>query len=141
VPDPADDKNRARMRQKAAELRRRAADLAGSIASTEEHVAATLEKVADHRPPDDAERLRARADEARGSHCRFDAGDVSGPPVAESGRHARLQPRAKGFAADARLLVVMRSANLGRRGRVRPGGGARIGGGLRRMPAEMSHGR
>jgi hypothetical protein len=65
VPDPADDKYRTHTRQKVDDLRRQAANLAGSIASTEERVADTLEKVADHRPPDDAKRLRARADEAR----------------------------------------------------------------------------
>jgi hypothetical protein len=46
-------------------LRRRIADVADHVSVTEEQVAGTLERVAEHRPRPDAERLRARANEAR----------------------------------------------------------------------------
>jgi hypothetical protein len=46
-------------------LRRQSAELAGAIASTEEQVADTLDRVAEHRPPHDADRLHAQATEAR----------------------------------------------------------------------------
>jgi hypothetical protein len=46
-------------------LRRQSAELAGAIAATEEQVADTLDKVAEHRPPHDADRLHAQATEAR----------------------------------------------------------------------------
>jgi hypothetical protein len=43
----------------------KSAELAGAIASTEEQVADTLDRVAEHRPPHDADRLHAQATEAR----------------------------------------------------------------------------
>lgn len=52
-------------REQQAELRRRMAEVAGYVAATEEKVAATLEEVAKHRAPHDAERLTAKAEEAR----------------------------------------------------------------------------
>jgi hypothetical protein len=61
------DANRAmrRNREQHAELRRRMAEVAGSVAATEEKVAATLDEAAKLRSPDDAERLSAKAEEAR----------------------------------------------------------------------------
>jgi hypothetical protein len=53
------------IRQKAVQLRRRAAEVARSVADTEDQVAATLEKVAERRTGPDAERLHAKAGEAR----------------------------------------------------------------------------
>ena len=44
---------------------RRAAEVASFVAATEEKVASTLEKVAEHRAPHDAMRLRAKAQDAR----------------------------------------------------------------------------
>jgi hypothetical protein len=51
--------------QEAIRLRRWMADVANVVAVTEEQVAETLERVAKHRSPLDAERLRAGASEAR----------------------------------------------------------------------------
>jgi uncharacterized protein YhbP (UPF0306 family) len=52
-------------REQHAELRRRMAEVAGYVAATEEKIAATLDEVAKFRPPHDAERLSAKAEEAR----------------------------------------------------------------------------
>lgn len=64
--DPTDEERAHRLGQKEAELRRRMAEMAGSVAATEEKVADTFEQVAKHRSPPDAERLRAKARDARG---------------------------------------------------------------------------
>lgn len=52
-------------REQHAELRRRMAEVAGYMAATEEKVAATLDEVAKFRPPHEAKRLSAKAEEAR----------------------------------------------------------------------------
>jgi hypothetical protein len=52
-------------REQHAELRRRMADVAGYVAATEEKIAATLDEIAKFRSPSDAERLSAKAEEAR----------------------------------------------------------------------------
>jgi hypothetical protein len=54
-----------RFEQERVVLRQRMAEVAATVADTEEQVASTLEDVAEHRPPSDAERLRAQAEEAR----------------------------------------------------------------------------
>jgi hypothetical protein len=54
-----------RNREQHAELRRRMAEVAGFVAATEEKVAATLDEVAKFRSPHDAQRLNAKAEEAR----------------------------------------------------------------------------
>jgi hypothetical protein len=51
--------------QEAIRLRRWVAEVANWVSATEEQVADTLDRVAEHRPAVDAERLRARASEAR----------------------------------------------------------------------------
>lgn len=53
------------LKQEGARLRRQSAQLASFVAATEEEVADTLEKVAENRPPHDAQRLIAMAEEAR----------------------------------------------------------------------------
>jgi hypothetical protein len=64
--DPIDAERIMRhQREQHAELRRRMAEVAGSVAATEEKIAATLDEVAKFRPPHDAERLNAKAEEAR----------------------------------------------------------------------------
>jgi hypothetical protein len=62
---PTEKKRADHAAQEAARLRLWAAEVASSLAATEEEVTRTLEKIAQHRSPPDAERLRARADEAR----------------------------------------------------------------------------
>ena len=52
-------------RERHAELRRRMGEVAGHVAATEEKIAATLDEVAKFRPPHEAERLSAKAEEAR----------------------------------------------------------------------------
>jgi hypothetical protein len=49
----------------AARLRSQAAEAARSVAATEDRLADTFEAIAEHRSPQDAQRLRALADEAR----------------------------------------------------------------------------
>ncbi|HEY7260642.1 MAG TPA: hypothetical protein VH589_04055 [Trebonia sp.] len=64
--DPVDAERVLRhKREQHAELRRRMAEVAGYVAATEEKIAATLDEVAKFRPPHDAERLNAKAEEAR----------------------------------------------------------------------------
>jgi len=59
-----------RFEQELVALRRRMAEVAATVADTEEQVAITLDDVAEHRSPPDAERLRARAEEARQAAAR-----------------------------------------------------------------------
>lgn len=64
--DPIDiERVMRRRRERHAELRHRMAEVAGYVAATEEKIAATLDEVAKHRSPYDAERLSAKAEEAR----------------------------------------------------------------------------
>ena len=64
--DPIDAERVMRhKREQHAELRRRMGEVAGYVAATEEKIAATLDEVAKFRPPHEAERLSAKAEEAR----------------------------------------------------------------------------
>jgi len=65
MPGSPDNERAEQTRQKWFRLRRRAAEAARSVAATEDRVAQTLERLAENRPDADAERLRAKAKEAR----------------------------------------------------------------------------
>jgi hypothetical protein len=82
VSDWADEERLARLRHNATSLRQRTAALAASIAETEDDIADTFDRIARIRPRD-AERLRAKATQAR-----------------QFAAHERNQAALYGFTAD-----------------------------------------